>query len=151
MRYESRITEDNEQEFVFEWAQMQSGKYPELKLMYHVPNEGKRSASYGARLKRSGMKTGVSDICLPVSRGGYHGLYIELKVNKNKPTKEQREFTELMLEQEYLACVCYGADEATSMIKKYLSLPKITLRQLLVAMQEQCGISIEKAYMQGDI
>lgn len=35
-------TEAQEQMTLFSWAAMQSGKYPELKLLYHVPNGGSR-------------------------------------------------------------------------------------------------------------
>lgn len=31
-------TEDVEQMCLFRWADAQSGKYPELSLMYHIPN-----------------------------------------------------------------------------------------------------------------
>ena len=72
-------TESEEQQALFDWAELQKGKYPELKALYHIPNEGKRSKATGARLKKEGMKDGVSDNCLPVKRGPYGSLYIELK------------------------------------------------------------------------
>lgn len=76
-RRENREAE--EQEALFVWAEYQSAAHTELKLLYHIPNEGKRSVSYGAALRRQGMKKGVPDLCLPVARGKYHGLYIEMK------------------------------------------------------------------------
>ena len=72
-------SESVEQQRLFLWARMQSGKYPCLTLMYHIPNEGKRSRATGGRLRAEGLKAGVPDICLPVACGGCHGLYIELK------------------------------------------------------------------------
>lgn len=33
--------EDNEQITLFQWASLQSGKFPELKMLYHIPNGGK--------------------------------------------------------------------------------------------------------------
>ena len=74
--------EDAEQQALFEWAAYQKCKYPELECMYHIPNEGKRSPQTGAKLKRMGLSPGVPDICLPVARGGYSALYIELKRTK---------------------------------------------------------------------
>lgn len=71
--------EDQEQVTLFNWAEMQSGKYPELRLMLHVPNGGKRNAAEAARLKAQGVKPGVPDIFLPIPRQGKHGLWIELK------------------------------------------------------------------------
>ena len=51
-----------------------------------------RDIRTAANLKKEGVKRGVPDICLPVSRGKYHGLYIEMKAGKNKPSKEQKEW-----------------------------------------------------------
>ena len=71
--------EAEEQAALFQWAEYQSGKYPELALMYHVPNGGSRNKAEAANLKRQGVKSGVPDVCLPVPRGNSHGAYIELK------------------------------------------------------------------------
>jgi hypothetical protein len=115
-------TESAEQQLLFQWARMQSGKYPELTLLYHIPNEGKRSHKTGARMKAEGLKTGVTDICLPVARGGHHGLYIELKRVKNsRVTVAQMAWIEALTRQGYVAAVCRGADEAIELITRYLS------------------------------
>ena len=90
--------------------------------MYHVPNEGKRSKSAGARMKQEGLKPGVPDVCLPVPRGGFHGLYVEMKVGKNKPTDNQREWLAGLKEQGYATAVCYGWEAASKVILKYLNL-----------------------------
>ena len=67
-------TELTEQQAVMEWAEYQTGRYPELKLLYHIPNEGKRSVVNGANLKKAGLKKGVPDLCLPVARGADQAL-----------------------------------------------------------------------------
>lgn len=114
-------TESEEQQALFDWAKLQYGKYPELRALYHIPNEGKRSKATGARLKREGMKDGVSDNCLPVKRGGYGSLYIELKrIKGSKVTPEQREWIELMQEVGNAAYICYGWEEAAKKIVEYL-------------------------------
>lgn len=77
-------SETTEQIALFNWAKRTESILPELALMYHVPNEGKRSN--GGILKAAGLKSGVPDICLPVANNGFHGLYIELKFGKNKAT-----------------------------------------------------------------
>lgn len=74
--------EENEQITLFQWAEFAAVRYPELELMYHVPNEGKRSVRTGSRLKKAGLKSGVPDIVLPVARGRYIGLYIEWRIRK---------------------------------------------------------------------
>ncbi len=118
--YRDYETEDEAQAAVFQWAEYAIAAYPCLKLLHHIPNEGKRSASYGARLKRLGMKRGVSDICLPVARGGYHGLYIELKVAGGKPTSEQKDFLRSVNIEGFLGVLCYGSREAITLIERYV-------------------------------
>ena len=118
-------TEDEEQITVFEWAELNLRQYPVLALMYHVPNGGKRSKSEAARFKAMGVKSGVSDICLPTARGGYHGLYIELKAKNGKPSEKQKDFIKNVRAEGYLAGICYGADEAIKIIEKYLNLTEM--------------------------
>jgi hypothetical protein len=115
-------TESNEQQTLFEWARRMEGKWPELRMMYHIPNEGRRTARNGARLKAEGLKSGVPDICLPVPRGEHHGLYIELKRRKNaRVTPEQMEWIEGLVAQGYVAAICRGCDEAIEVITGYLA------------------------------
>ena len=117
-------SESQEQKALFQWAGLAEQKYPELKLLHHIPNGGIRDIRTAANLKKEGVKRGVPDICLPVSRGKYHGLYIEMKVGKNKPSKEQKEWINSLQEEGYVACVCYGWLEAREVIEKYLSEPR---------------------------
>lgn len=55
---------------LFTWAMWQQEGRPELKLLYHVPNGGKRDKRTATALRRQGVKAGVPDLCLPVARGG---------------------------------------------------------------------------------
>lgn len=114
-------TESVEQQCLFKWARMQSGAYPELNLMYHVPNEGKRSRATGGRMRAEGLKKGVPDICLPVARGGAHGLYIELKRTKQwKVTQDQEEWMNALKKQGYQVALCCGWEAASEVIMMYL-------------------------------
>ena len=115
-------TEAGTQEALFQWTQYQLGRYPELKLLYHIPNGGKRDARTASALKRQGVKAGVPDLHLPVARGGYHGLYIELKVGSNKATALQKDWIKELTKQGYLAVVCYGWQEAAEQLVNYLEL-----------------------------
>lgn len=110
-----------EQEALFRWASYQYGTYPELRLMYHIPNGGSRNKQEAANLKKQGVKSGVPDICLPVPRGKYHGLYIEMKAGKNKATDNQSKWLEALNNQGYVAVVCVGCAQAVEVITKYLS------------------------------
>ena len=66
-------TESVEQQCLFRWAAFQSGRFPELALLYHVPNGGSRKKAEAGRFRAEGVKAGVPDLCLPVARGGFHG------------------------------------------------------------------------------
>ena len=112
--------EDTEQMGVIDWANWNTGRFPELKLLFHVPNGGKRNAAEAARFKAMGVKAGVPDLCLPVPRGGYAGLYIEMKYGKNKTTEKQEEWIHSLIEQGYLVKVCWGGQEATAALEEYL-------------------------------
>ena len=88
--------------------------------MYHVPNGGSRNKIEAARLRAQGVKSGVPDLCLPVARGGNHGLYIELKAGKNTTTENQRRWLEYLRQQGYYTAVCYGWQKAAELIERYL-------------------------------
>lgn len=114
------MSEAREQAALIRWSQLQSVKYPELELLYHIPNGGSRHIAEAAQLKRQGVKSGVPDLCLPVPRGSYAGLYIELKAGKNKPTDAQRKWLEQLTQQGYRAITCWGWEAARDEIMRYL-------------------------------
>lgn len=113
--------EAQEQIALFTWAKMQESIYPELSLMYSIPNGGSRHIVEAANLKRQGVKAGVPDICLPVLKGHYAGLYIELKVGKNKISEYQKKWIEKLRNYGHRVEVCYGWEEAKNVIIDYIS------------------------------
>lgn len=121
MKYPIQSSEDNEQQQLIAWAAWQTSRHPELQLLYHVPNEGKRSVSGGARQKRLGLRAGVPDLCLPVARDTYHGLYIEMKFGKNRPDKNQVWWMEQLVGQGYYVAVCYSCEDAARVIMRYVA------------------------------
>lgn len=117
-----KLTESQEQILVMDWCRMMEYKYPELELMHHNVNEGKRSKRYGAIKKKEGMKKGVPDLCLPVAKGLYHSLYIELKSKTGRATLEQKEWVNKLNKYGNKAVFARGADEAIDIIEWYLNL-----------------------------
>ena len=118
--YVRRNSEDTEQETVIQWARMCSGRWPELKLLYHIPNGGSRNKKEAVKLKRMGVKAGVADLFLPVARSGYHGLYIEMKYEDGRLSKSQREFLTAAAAEQYCCLVCYSAADAIETLEKYM-------------------------------
>ena len=118
--YILRSNEETEQEAVMQWARMSEGRWPELHLLHHIPNGGSRNKREAARLKRMGVLAGVADLHLPVARGGYHGLYIELKYGDGKLRQTQKDFLKLAAAEGVYCCVCYTADDAIEIITEYM-------------------------------
>ena len=114
-------TEAMEQTCLFRWAAAASGKYPELQMLHHIPNGGSRNPIEAKNLKAQGVKPGVPDLCLPVPKGGYHGLYIELKRRKGgRVSEDQAIWIRCLSRLGYRAIVCHGWDEAREEIIAYL-------------------------------
>lgn len=113
--------EAKEQIKLFRWASFATAKYPCLALLHHIPNGGSRNQLEARNLKLQGVKSGVPDICLPVPRGKYHGLYIEMKYGKNKPSASQCQWLNLLCKNGYATAVCYHWESAQKVIENYLS------------------------------
>lgn len=112
--------ESVEQECLMRWVKLVSGKYPDLEMLYHIPNGGTRNKREAEHLRRQGVKAGVPDLCLPVPRGEFHGLYIELKAKDNTPTEKQKEWLAKLDKQRYKTAVCWGWEAAAEVIEAYM-------------------------------
>ena len=103
-------------------------KHPEAaRLAFHVPNGGHRHIKVAAEMKRQGVKAGVSDIVLPMARGGWFGLFVEFKAappNDARVSPEQSAFLVRMEREGYYATVCRGVDDALRVIEQYLAQPR---------------------------
>lgn len=118
---EYAASESQEQQMLMKWIDFAMSKYPALGLIYHIPNERKCSNWQGGKLKREGVRAGVPDLCLPVANKNHNALYIEMKRKKgNKPTANQLLWLNKLNEYGNLAVVCYGSDQAITVIEKYL-------------------------------
>ena len=119
------MNENQHQALVVKWSQQAAirSKWPELKLLFHIPNERICSVQQGANLKRMGVKRGVPDLCLPVARGVYHGLFIEMKTESGTATSDQKWWGDQLKEQGYMWAVCKGWESAVKLLEIYLNLP----------------------------
>ena len=99
------MSEAQEQRALFQWARLAEQQYPELKLLHHVPNGGKRDSRTAANLKKEGVKSGVP----------------ELKTQKGTLQKSQKEWLKALDEEGYATKVCRGWLEAREVIEKYLN------------------------------
>ena len=114
------MTEFQHQYELMQWAFAVRKKYPELRMLHHIPNGGTRDPVEAKNLLRAGVKKGVPDLSLPVARRGFHGLYIELKRENGIVSAEQKWWIEELTAQRYLARVCFGCREAAKLLEWYL-------------------------------
>jgi hypothetical protein len=75
-------------------------------------------------MKREGVRAGVPDLHLPVARGVYHSLYIEMKTCAGRLSSSQREWRERLLSEGNAYVVCRTTDEGMLTLREYLSLAK---------------------------
>lgn len=99
--------------------------YVDADMVYAIPNGGDRQASVAASLKAEGVKAGVPDLCYPVPRWQYAGLYIEFK----KPGEERKakggrsdkqiEWHKRLIEKRYAVVTVYGWQAAAFAFWQY--------------------------------
>ena len=121
----AKISEAQHQANVIKWSQQPHirTQWPELALLFHIPNGGTRDAIEGKHLKQQGVKPGVPDLFLAAPSGQYHGLFIEMKSDSGRTSEAQKWWIEQLNSSGYFAEVCHGWQSAVRVLEWYLSLP----------------------------
>jgi len=76
------------------------------------------------KAKRTGYSRGFPDLQLTEARKGFHGLFIEIKTHKGRPTEVQKEWIEDLQERGYKAEICKGIGPILDLIDWYLETDK---------------------------
>lgn len=98
-------------------------QYPSLsKLLFAVPNGGKRNKITANKMKHEGVRSGVADLVLSVPTNKHHATYLEAKVvyqdgTKNYQSKDQKEFQKLVESMGYRYEVFYSLEEFIKIVK----------------------------------
>ena len=108
------------QSSVIKWARVMSVRYPELDLLYAIPNGGARDVITGARLKAEGVKPGIPDLCLPVARGGFNAAYIEIKTETGRISDKQADVIAKLTRFGNKVAICRSAQDAIDTIMEYV-------------------------------
>lgn len=116
------MSEHSEQCVVIQWAKVHESQYPELEILFAVPNAGKRSIGAARYYLDEGMRSGVPDVWLPVPKNNWCGLVIEMKFGKNKTTPNQDWWLDHLAQYGWKTAVCYSAAEAIKVISDYLNI-----------------------------
>ena len=112
------LSERQEQSIVLAWMTAQNPWL--VNHTIYIMNEKRCSVHVGALLNQQGRLPGASDLFIALPTNLYHGLFIEMKSLKGRPTDAQLAFIERMKRVGYYGTVCKGADAAIDVIKDYL-------------------------------
>tara|TARA_R110000824_G_scaffold357582_1_gene545138 strand:- start:178 stop:540 length:363 start_codon:yes stop_codon:yes gene_type:complete len=95
-------------------------QYPTLLYCASLGGQYQRYPSQRNKAKSTGYVKGFPDLGIYEARGGFHGLFIEIK-EKGYPTKEQKEWIINLKKRGYYACVSKGFDSVVKVIDDYLN------------------------------
>lgn len=126
----TRQPSENEiQTAFFIWLKLHQNRFPELRFCFAVPNGGFRFKATAAAMKRTGTKSGVPDVFLPVARNGFHGLWIEFKTATGGLSDTQKMFTTFLAHQNYKVLICRSWTAGANAVIDYLNLPIRKMRE----------------------
>src|SRR5262245_1913538 len=147
-RAKPRELERPHQVALIKWVRAVQDAYPVLKLLYAVPNGGDRNLRVARKLKAEGVLSGVSDLCLPAARRGYHGLYLEMKSEEGVATEEPKQFLRGVSAERYGAVIAQGMDEARETLEWYIGItdyePPSVLKTNLICQTYNSGRKTER-------
>lgn len=128
------MSEHRIQKAYFQWLRY---KLPRVEpLAFSVPNGGYRFIATAARLKAEGVKAGVPDIFIAYPQKSFHGLFMELKTERGRPTKQQLQWLERLGSKGYMAMLCKGLDALIETTEGYFSdIDQITSEEKEIAMK----------------
>jgi|TARA_R100000482_G_C5111693_1_gene140917 hypothetical protein len=111
------MSEERLQAEVIKWINL---KYPKIRFcaslggIYTSPRQA-------IKAKRTGYKRGFPDLQITEARGGYFGLFIELKTIKGRATEAQKEWIQDLNDRGYKAEICKGLPATLKVIDAYMN------------------------------
>lgn len=109
-------TEAHEQFLLVRWLKIKKIRF------FAIPNGGTRHPLEAKNLKSQGVVKGVPDLMIPMIRGKFHGMFIEMKRKVGGViSPEQKEWITYLNAQGYCAVVCKGFDDAKEKVEGYFS------------------------------
>lgn len=114
---DGQISEDTIHRMVMQWVNLHKDIQP---FILHFPAEGKRTPTFGRRMKDYGMRRGVSDLLIAFQNHGFGGMWLELKSANGIVSKEQKQFMADMRSVGYCCEVAWSFEEAISYLEWYI-------------------------------
>lgn len=121
-----RSPEFDEQAALIAWCRIPANiaRYPGLDLISASLNGVKLSKAQAGKAKAAGMLAGEHDLRIPVPRGEFIGISVEMKAGRNKPTTEQLWYGSRLQEEGWKVVYAWSWIEARDAIVAYLSMSK---------------------------
>ena len=95
-------------------------QYPQYRLnLFSVPNGGYRHISTARAMKREGAVSGVADLLLLVPTYSHNGLLIEMKAEKGRLSKNQKQWLSHLARYDYLPVVCHSLEQFQKAVTEY--------------------------------
>jgi hypothetical protein len=95
-------------------------KYTKI-IIFSIPNAGVRSYKTANWFNSEGLTAGVPDLFLAYPKGGYSGLFIEIKSNKGHLTIKQSKIHSALREAGYRCVVVSSLEYGINVIKEYIN------------------------------
>lgn len=115
---------------LIKWRDVAVVEFPELALLYAIPNGGKRDKATAGKMKAEGVRAGVPDLCLPVKRGQIGALYIEMKTERGQLSLIQLKMHRDLIAAGNAVVVCRSWHDAAATILYYLGADAETVQRL---------------------
>lgn len=117
------MTEHDEQSALLRWWGLYAiTKKLDARLLFAIPNAGKRSVRVASMMRAEGLRAGIPDLFLAIPKNDFGGLFIEMKRTKGGVlSKLQAECLEMLKSAGYACAVCRGSAQAQQAIENYLS------------------------------
>ena len=114
------ISEAHLQKAVVDYIKLQ---YPKAKYCASLGGQYQKFQSQRKKAKETGYVAGFPDLQITEPKGKYHGLFIELKLNKQcYASSYQKQWIKDLNERGYKAEICKGFDECIKLIDNYFKL-----------------------------
>lgn len=120
-----KVKRQNEHSIQVECVKWFRYVYPRYaNMLFAVPNGSQREKVTGAKLKAEGVKAGVADLLLLLSRGGFTCLCIEMKTPKGVQSAIQKAWQKEAEENGCRYVICRSVGDFINEVTNYLKLDK---------------------------
>ena len=111
------MNEHNHQKIVVSWFRT---SYPG-RIIYAIPNGGRRNEIEASRLKGEGVLAGMPDLHIPYGTGRYLSLYVEMKTTMGRMSVDQKKRRKELMEAGNDVFVGRGYVATTQYIAQYMA------------------------------